>query len=119
MVQTGKPLGQAPEDTPDINTAAFSPDGGRVATAGDNQCGRIWDTRSGQPLTPFFKHGGALTTIEWSPDGRRVLTAGLSPQVKVWDATTSVLALPPLVMKAGPVQGRPIQRGRPVRRGVE
>lgn len=104
-VQTGKRLGPLPENDPDINAATFSPDGTRLATAGDNQCGRIWDARSGLPLTPSFKHGGSLTIIEWSPDGRRVLTAGQSPAVKVWDAATGELALPPLVMKTKPVEG--------------
>jgi len=103
-VQTGKTLGPDPEQNPDINAAKFSPDGTRVGAVGDNQCGRIWDARSGQPITSFFKHGGALKTIAWSPDGRRVLTAGLSPEVKVWDAATGDLALPPLLMKAKPVE---------------
>ena len=49
-VQTGKTLGQPPENNPDVNAATFSPDGARVGTVGDNQCGRIWDVRSGQPL---------------------------------------------------------------------
>jgi WD40 repeat protein len=103
-VLTGKTLGQSPEKNPDINAATFSPDGTRAGTVGDNQSGRIWDARSGEPLTPYFKHGGTLTCLEWSPDGRRVLTAGLSPEVKVWDAATGELALPPLVMKAKPVE---------------
>jgi WD40 repeat protein len=103
-VLTGKTLGQSPEKNQDINAATFSPDGTRAGTVGDNQSGRIWDARSGEPLTPYFKHGGTLTCLEWSPDGRRVLTAGLSPEVKVWDAATGELALPPLVMKAKPVE---------------
>ena len=81
-VQTGKRLGPPPENNPDIKAATFSPDGTRLATAGDNQCGRIWDARTGQPLTSDFKHGGSLSCVEWSPDGRRVLTAGVSPEVK-------------------------------------
>ncbi len=103
-VQTGTALGPSAAQNPDINAATFSPDGTRVGTVGDNQCGRIWDARSGAPITPFFKHGGILLNLEWSPDGRRVLTAGRSPAVKVWDAATGKLALPPLVMKAKPVE---------------
>jgi WD40 repeat protein len=104
-VQTGNLLGLAPENNPDINAAAFSPDGSRVATVGDNQCGRIWDARSGQGVTRYFKHGGAVTVVEWSPDGRRVLTAGQSPEVRVWDAATGTLVLHPLTMKAKRMRG--------------
>jgi len=104
-MQTGRLLGPAPETNPDINAASFSHDGARVATAGDNQHGRIWDARTGQPLTPYFNHGAAITCIDWSLDDRRVLTAGSSPQVKVWDAITGQSALPPLTMKSEPIEG--------------
>jgi hypothetical protein len=103
-VQTGRLLRESPEANPDIRAVAFSPDGNRVGMVGGDQCGRIWDVRSGEPVTPCFKHGGTLLCIEWSPDGRRVLTAGLSPEVKVWDAGTGELALPPLLMKIRPVE---------------
>ena len=104
-VQTGKRLGPSPESNPDINAAAFSPDGMRVVTVGDNQCGRIWDARTGEPLTPYFKHGGVVTSVSWSPDGSRVITAGQMPEAKVWDAATGRLTLPPLAMKAKKLKG--------------
>ena len=71
-----------------MNMAAFSPDGNLLATVGDDQCGHIWNVRTGQELVPPFKHGGSLFWVEWSPDGRRVLTAGLATKVKVWSVAT-------------------------------
>lgn len=103
-VQTGQMLRELPEPNPDIRAVAFSPDGTQVGLVGGDQSGRIWDVRSGEPLSPPFVHGGTLLCIEWSPDGRRVLTAGLSPDVKVWDAGTGEMALPPLRMKTRPVE---------------
>lgn len=104
-IQTGRLIRECPEVNLEITALAYSPDGNRVAMVADNQCGRIWDARSGEPLTPWFKHGGALSCVEWSPDGTLVLTAGQSPEVKVWNASTGKPALPPLVMKVEAVKG--------------
>jgi WD40 repeat protein len=67
---------------------AFSPDGLRLATAGRDQHGHIWDVRTGRELTPPFKHGGDVRWVEWSPDGTQLLTAGVSGEIKVWNGNT-------------------------------
>jgi hypothetical protein len=64
---------------------------------------RIYDAETGQPITPFFKHGGTLYDVSWSPDSRYVLTCGLDGAVKVWDATTGRPALPALESGKGPL----------------
>jgi hypothetical protein len=83
----------------EVNQIQFSPDRTRLATVGSDQCGRIWDACTGQPLTPPFKHGGNLFSVEWSPDGRRVVTGGLSGEAKVWDAATGEPILPPMGLR--------------------
>ena len=38
--------------SPEIDAfAAFSPDGARLVTASDDHTARVWDARSGKPLT--------------------------------------------------------------------
>ncbi|MCX6926300.1 MAG: serine/threonine protein kinase [Verrucomicrobia bacterium] len=86
----------APLEAKQLNQLQFSPDKTRLASVGTDQCGRIWDALTGQPLAPPFKHGGFLSSVEWSRDGRRVLTAGLAGNVKVWDAATGEPACGPL-----------------------
>jgi WD40 repeat protein len=76
--------------------AAFSPDGGRVATASDDNAARVWDAATGQPLTPPLRHGGAVFRVAFSPDGRRLLTASDENTARVWDADTGELLCPPL-----------------------
>ncbi len=76
--------------------AKLHEDSGRLAVATDrDNSGRIWNIRTGEPLTPPFRQGGTIHSLAWSPDGRQILTAGLGSS-KVWDAATGKLALPPL-----------------------
>jgi WD40 repeat protein/serine/threonine protein kinase/tetratricopeptide (TPR) repeat protein len=76
--------------------ATFSPDGGRVVTASNDQTARIWDAASGHPVTPPLKHNGTVLYATFSPDGRRVVTASWDQTAQVWDAATGQPVTPPL-----------------------
>ena len=59
--------------------AEFSPDGGRVITASHDGTARVWDARTGRPITPAsgaMGHAIAVRDACFSPDGGRVATAG-------------------------------------------
>jgi WD40 repeat protein len=94
--------------------ASFSPDGLCVLTAGGRKGGegeaRVWDARSGKPITPAFKHELAVQYAEFSRDGRRVITASGSfwadaqsegkGEARVWDASSGQPISPPLDRRA-------------------
>ncbi len=66
--------------------AWFSPDGTRLLTWAADQTARVWDSRSGKPLTPPMECGEQYGAApRFSPDGRLVLTCG-GNSVRVWDA---------------------------------
>jgi WD40 repeat protein len=88
-----------------LETIAFSPDGDSLLTVqGEGSMGplfslrhlkghftaysrneaRVWDTRSGMPLTPPLHHCGMIWQASYSPDGRRLLTVGDDGAVVVW-----------------------------------
>jgi WD40 repeat protein len=71
-----------------INSAAFSPDGRRVASAGDRGTAFVHEARSGALITSLEGHQGRVAEIDYSPDGRRLVTAGQDATARVWDSAT-------------------------------
>ena len=77
--KTGSPVSAEMKHGKLVFHAEFSPDGKRVVTASYNGTGRVWDARTGQPITPgsgTIGHAIAVREACFSPDGGRVATAG-------------------------------------------
>jgi WD40 repeat protein len=71
-----------------IQTAIFSPDGKRVATASYDKSIRLWDAQSGESLRTIAGHNGAVYSIAFSPDGKVLVSGSADETVKVWDSET-------------------------------
>jgi WD40 repeat protein/serine/threonine protein kinase/TPR repeat protein len=71
-----------------VASAAFSPNGARVATASGDGTARIWDANTGAVLGILRGHSAAIYAIEFSPDGRYVVTASDDATARVWDANS-------------------------------
>src|SRR5205807_1213917 len=59
---------------------AFSLDGRRVATSGDDSTVRVWDATAGEPLTVPLKQEASITGVAFTPDGSRLIARLLVPQ---------------------------------------
>src|SRR5262249_39227059 len=79
--------GRAADGTKGI---AFSPDGGSVVTASED-CGEVWDARTGQHLRSFAEHDWAIHCVAYSRDGRWIATGSRDGAVKVGEASTGRL----------------------------
>ncbi len=66
---------------------AFSPDGLRIAFAG-NRTVKVWDAATGQETLTLEGHTGVVTSVAFSPDDSRLASTSLDQTVKVWDAAT-------------------------------
>jgi WD40 repeat protein len=79
-----------------IEGFALNADGSRLLTWGPNGA-RLWDTRSGEPVTRWFALGKGLIDVRISRDGSRVLTLNADHTARVWDSTSGNPLSPPLM----------------------
>jgi WD40 repeat protein/serine/threonine protein kinase len=71
-----------------VVSAQFSPNGERLVTGSWDYTARVWNARTGSPVTPPLVHRQTIWSVEFSPDGRSVLTASADGTAQVWDAQT-------------------------------
>ena len=76
--------------------AAFSPDGGQYATGSGTGRVRVWDTASGEPLSPPLRHEQRVQHLQFSPDGVRLVTTSMDRTARVWEVGEEAN---PLVLK--------------------
>jgi len=69
-------------------SAAYSPDGKRIA--GGQASGEIavWDAVSRQCLAVLKGHSAAVSALAFSPDGSRIVSGAADKTLRVWDAAT-------------------------------
>jgi WD40 repeat protein len=73
--------------TGSVTSLAFSPDGKRLVSAGEDRAVKLWDTGTGQEALTLGGHPGGVRSVAFSPDGRLVAAAGNDGTITIWDGT--------------------------------
>lgn len=67
---------------------AFSPDGQRLASVGDEKFIRIWHTETRICNQILAGHTRRISSVDWSPDGVTLASGGEDQTVRLWDIKT-------------------------------
>jgi WD40 repeat protein len=74
-----------------VNSIAFSPDGGILASGGDDNQLKLWNPRTGKLLGTLEGHLASVRCVAFSPDGRILASGGDDNQLKLWNPSTGKL----------------------------
>jgi WD40 repeat protein len=75
----------------EIYSAAFSPDGLQIVTAGEDSIAKVWDSVSGKIVATLSEHDHRVKSASFSFDNARIVTASTDRTARVWDARTGKL----------------------------
>jgi WD40 repeat protein len=79
----------------DDTAITFSPDGQRLASAGEDQTAGLWDPATGALLATCQGHLSKVQSVAFRPDGARLVTTSADGTVRQWDAASGREVEPP------------------------
>lgn len=82
---SGQEIGKLSAPQGETFDIAFSHDGQRLATGGDDNLVHVWNIATLQEERLLRGHDGAITRLEFSKDGARLVSRGTDGVARLWD----------------------------------
>ena len=76
-----------------VRSVAYSADGKRLASGGDDGAMKIWAPATFHLLETLTGHSGSIEAVAFSPDGKTLATAGEDTSIKLWDVKSGKVRL--------------------------
>ena len=73
-----------------VYTVAFSPDGQRLASGGDDNAVILWDTTSNLELKTLIGHDDWVKSVAFSPNGQVLASAAMDGSLKLWEVPSGI-----------------------------
>jgi len=67
---------------------AYTRDGKRLASGGQDRAIKVWDTTSGSELFSLRGHTNRIMSVDFSLNGARLVSASIDGTARVWDVTS-------------------------------
>ncbi len=80
---------ELPNQAANISAIAFSPDSNTIATASEDGIGRLWDAKTGRPLSETLRHPGLVRGLAFNREGT-ILFCAAGNALRAWEATTGL-----------------------------
>ena len=71
-----------------VTAVDISPDGARIAAAGDDHRVRVWDVQTRELVHLLQGHTDWVRSVRFSPDGKWLASAGNDRRLMLWDVRT-------------------------------
>jgi WD40 repeat protein/DNA-binding SARP family transcriptional activator len=87
--KTGRQLLRLARATSPIHDIAYSPDGSKIVTGGDDGSATVWNATTGKRLfsLPDPNTGGGYLGVAFRPDGTMLATADGLGRIRIWNLT--------------------------------